>query len=117
VLRKAAARGEWGRMLKKRKKGRRSESSDEESDDEVIGVEIGSDSDSEEKEKKGKRSVKKKVRMRKVRFEDEGKKKEEGQEYVDELTRKLLQLNVKDDAYAAAYAQLFILTPTMTENL
>jgi len=49
--------------------------------------------------------------------EDEGKKKEEGQERVDELTRKLLQLNVKDNTYAAAYAQLFILAPTMTRNL
>jgi len=81
-------------------------------------VETGSESDSEEEErKKRKKSTKKEVRVRKVRFEDKGKKKEEGQEKVDELTRKLLQLNVKDDAYAAAYAQLFILAPTMTENL
>jgi len=105
-------------MSKKRKKGRREESSDEESEDEVIGVETGSESDSEKEErKKRKKSTKKKVRVRKVRFEDEGKKKKEEQERVDELTRKLLQLNVKDNAYAAAYAQLFILVPTMTENL
>jgi len=91
VLRKAATRGEWGRMLKKGKKGRREESSDEESEDEVIGVETGSESDSEEEErKKRKKSTKKEVRVRKVWFEDEGKKKEEGQERVDELTRKLL---------------------------
>jgi len=118
VLRKVAARGEWGRILKKGKKGRRGESSNEESENEVIGVETGSESDSEEEErKKRKKSAKKEVRVRKVRFEDKGKKKEEGQKCVDELTRKLLQLNVKDDAYAAAYAQLFILAPTMTENL
>jgi len=118
VLRKAAARGGWGRMSKKEKKGRREESSDEESEDEMIGVETGSESDSEEKErKKRKKSTEKEMRVRKVQFENKGKKKEEGQEKVDELTRKLLQLNVKDDAYAAAYAQLFILAPTMTENL
>jgi len=105
-------------MLKKGKKGRREESSDEESENEVIGVETGLESDSEEEErKKRKKSTKKEVRVRKVRFEDEGKKKEEEQEKVDKLTRKLLQLNVKDDAYTAAYAQLFILAPTMTENL
>jgi len=91
VLRKAAARGGWGRMLKKGKKERREELSDEESEDEMIGVETGSESDSEEEErKKRKKSTKKKVRVRKVWFEDEGKKKEEGQEKVDELTRKLL---------------------------
>jgi len=118
VLRKAAARGGWGRMLKKGKKERRKESSDEESEDEVIGVEAGLESDSEEEErKKRKKSTNKEMRVRKVRFEDEGKKKEEGQEKVDKLTRKLLQLNIKDDTYAAAYAQLFILVPTMTENL
>jgi len=48
VLRKAAARGGWGRLLKKGKKGRREELSNEESEDEVIGVEIESESDSEE---------------------------------------------------------------------
>jgi len=118
VLRKAAARGGWGRMSKKGKKGRREESSNEESEDEVIGIETGSESDSKEEErKKRKKSTKKEVRVRKVRFEDKGKKKEEGQEKVDKLTRKLLQLNVKDDAYAAAYAQLFILAPMMTKNL
>jgi len=114
VLRKAAAREEWDRMSKKGKKERRSELSNEESDDEIIGVKIGSDSDSE---KEGKRSAKRKVRMRKVCFENEGKKKKEGQERVDELTKKLLQLNVKDNAYVATYAQLFILAPTITENL
>ena len=68
-------------------------------------METGSESDSEEeKRKKRKKSTEKEVRVRKVWFEDEGKKKEEGQEKVDKLTRKLLQLNVKDDAYAAAYA-------------
>ena len=117
-MRKAAAREGWGRMLKKGKKERRGESSDEESEDEVIGVETGLESDSEEEErKKKKKSTKKKVRVRKVWFEDKGKKKEKEQERVDELTRKLLQLNVKDDIYAAAYAQLFILVPTMTKNL
>ena len=105
-------------MLKKEKKERREESSNEESKDEVIGVETGAESDSEEEErKKRKKSTKKEVRVRKVQFEDEGKKKEEGQEKVNKLTRKLLQLNVKDDAYVAAYAQLFILAPMMTENL
>jgi len=84
----------------------------------VIGVETGSESDSEEEErKKRKKSTKKEVRVRKVQFEDEGKKGKEGQEKVDELTRKLLQLNVKDDAYATAYAQLFVLAPEMTDNL
>jgi len=118
VLRKAAARGGWGRMSKKGKKGRREELSDEESEDEVIGVKTGSESDSEEEErKKRKKSIKKEVRVRKVWFEDKGKKRKEGQEKVDELTRKLLQLNVKDDAYATAYAQLFVLAPEMTDNL
>ena len=116
-MRKAAARGEWGRMSKKGKKERRSKLSNEESDDEVIRMKTGSDSDSEKEGKRGKRSAKREVRMRKVCFENKGKKKEEGQEHVDELTKKLLQLNVKDDAYAAAYAQLFILAPTITENL
>jgi len=77
VLRKAAARGGWGRMSKKGKKERREESSDKESEDEVIRVETGSESDSEEKErKKRKKSTKKEVRVRKVQFEDKGKKKE-----------------------------------------
>jgi len=84
----------------------------------VIGVETGSELDSEEEErKKRKKSTNKEVRVRKVQFDDEGKKGKEGQEKVDELTRKLLQLNVKDDAYAAAYAQLFILAPEITDNL
>ena len=117
-MRKASARGGWGRTSKKGKKGRRRESSDEESENEVIGVETGSKSDSEEEErKKRKKSTNKKVRVRKVQFDDEGKKGKEEQEKVDELTRKLLQLNVKDNAYAAAYAQLFILAPKMTDNL
>ena len=105
-------------MSKKGKKGRREQSNDEKSEDEVIGVETGSESDSEEEErKKRKKSTKKEVRVRKVRFEDEGEKEKEGQEKVDELTRKLLQLNVRDDAYATAYVQLFVLAPEMTDNL
>ena len=84
----------------------------------MIGVETGSESDSEEEEKKKrKKSTKKEVRVRKVWFENEGKKGKEGQEKVDELTRKLLQLNVKDDAYAAAYVQLFVLASEMMDNL
>ena len=64
-------------MSKKGKKGRREQSNDEKSEDEVIGVEIGSESDSEEKErKKRKKSTKKEVRVRKVQFEDKGKMKE-----------------------------------------
>jgi len=79
VLRKAATRGGWGRMSKKGKKGKRGESSDEESENEMIGVETGLESDSKEEErKKRKKSTKKEVRVRKVQFEDEGKKKEEG---------------------------------------
>jgi len=67
VLRKAAAREGWSRMLKKGKKGRRGESSDKESEDEVIGVETGLELDSEEEErKKRKKSTKKEVRVRKV---------------------------------------------------
>jgi len=117
-LRKASARGGWGQTSRKGKKRRRGESSDEESEDEVIGVETGLELNSEEEErKKRKKSTNKEVRVRKVRFEDEGKKGKEGQKKVDKLTRKLLQLNVKDDAYAAAYAQLFILAPEMTNNL
>jgi len=50
-------------------------------------------------------------------FDDKEKKRREEPERVDKLTRKLLQLNVKDDVYAAAYVQLFILLPTMTEIL
>jgi len=40
--------------------------------------------------KKRKKSTKKEVRVRKVQFEDKGKKRKEGQEKVDELTKKLL---------------------------
>jgi len=36
---------------------------------------------------------------------------------VDELTRKLLQLDVKNNAYAVAYAQLFVLAPNLTDKL
>ena len=118
MLRKAAVRGGWGRLLKKGKKGRREELSNEESEDEVVGVEIGSESDSEEKErKKRKKSTKKEMKVRKVRFEDEGKKGKEGQEKIDKLTRKLLQLNMKDNEYAVAYTQLFVLAPEMMDNL
>jgi len=100
------------------KKGRRGESSDEESEDEVIGVETESESDSEEEErKKRKKSTKKEVRVKKVRFEDKGRKRKEGQKKVNKLTRKLLQLNMKDNAYAATYTQLFVLAPEMTDNL
>ena len=117
VLRKAAARGGWKRMSKKGRKGRRGKLSNEELDDEVIGVETGSELDSEEDERrKGKKSVKGKVRTREVHFENKGKRKEDGQEKVNELTRKLLQLNVKDDTYAATYMQLFVLAPGMTDN-
>jgi len=92
--------------------------SDNESEEEVIGIETGSDSDSEEdKRRKRKKPTKREVRTRKVRFKDEGNKKKEGQKKVDELTRKLLQLNVKDNTYATAYAQLFVLAPEMTKNL
>ena len=81
-------------------------------------METGSELDSEEEErKKRKKSTNKEVRVRKVQFDDEGKKGKEGQEKVDELTRKLLQLNVKDDAYAAIYAQLFVLAPEIMDNL
>ena len=115
VLRKASAKGGWGQTSRKGKKGRRGESSNEKSEDKMIGVETGSESDSEEKErKKRKKSIKKEVRVRKVRFEDKGKK---GQEKIEELTRKLLQLNVKDNAYAATYAQLFVLASKITDNL
>jgi len=55
--------------------------------------------------------------MRKVQFNDKGKKKREGLEQVDKLTRKLLQLNIKNDMYVAVYIQLFVLAPIMTENL
>ena len=67
--------------------------------------------------KKRKKSTKKEVRVKKVQFEDKGKKRKEGQEKVDELTKKLLQLNVKDNAYVAAYTQLFVLAPEITDNL
>jgi len=79
--------------LRKGKKERRGELSDEESEDEVIRMETGLESDNEE---------------------EEGK---EGQEKIDELTRKLLQLNVKDNAYTATYAQLFVLASEMINNL
>jgi len=108
----------WGRMSKKRKRGRRGSSSDNESEKKVIGIETELDSDSEEEERrKGKEPTKREVRTRKVCFEDKERKKKEMQEKVDELTRKLLQLNVKDNAYAIAYTQLFVLVPEMTENL
>jgi len=118
VLRKVAVREGWDRIPKKRKKERRGDSSDDESEEEVIRVESESESDSKgDARRKRKKSAKKEVRTRKIQFDDKGKKEKEAPEWVDELTRKLLQLNVKDDAYAAAYAQLFILAPTMTKNL
>jgi len=44
-------------------------------------------------------------------FDDKEKKGREEPKQVDKLTRKLLQLNVKDDVCVAAYVQLFILVP------
>jgi len=67
--------------------------------------------------KKRKKSTKKEVRVRKVQFMDKGKKRKEKQEKVNKLTRKLLQLNVKNNVYAAAYTQLFVLVPEITDNL
>jgi len=105
-------------MSRKEKRGRRDDLSDSELEKKVIGVEPGLDSDSEEDERrKGKKPAKRKVRTRKVCFKDKGNKKKEGQEKVDELTRKLLQLNIKDGTYATAYVQLFVLAPEMTKNL
>jgi len=80
-------------------------------------VETGSDSSSREDGRKKKRAIKKEVRTRKVWFKNEGDRGREGQKQINELTRKLLQLNVKDDAYAAVYAQLFVLAPNMMDNL
>jgi len=81
----------------------------------VIGVESESDSE-EDKRRKRKKSAKEEVRTRKVCFEDERKRKKNRQENVDELTRKLLRLNVKDDAYVATYVQLFVLAPEIMDN-
>ena len=104
-MRKVAVREGWDRIPKKRKKERRGDSSDDESEEEVIRVESESESDSKgDARRKRKKSAKKEVRTRKIQFDDKGKKEKEAPEWVDELTRKLLQLNVKDDAYAAAYA-------------
>jgi len=58
---------------------------------------------------------KKRRRDNSSEFDDKEKKGREEPERVDKLTRKLLQLNVKDDVYAAAYVQLFILVPIMTK--
>jgi len=81
-------------------------------------METGSELDSEEEErKKRKKSIKKEVRVRKVQFENKGKKGKKKQKKVDKLTRKLLQLNVKDDAYVAAYTQLFVLVLEIMDNL
>jgi len=92
--------------------------SNEESEDEVIGVETGLKLDSEKKErKKRKKSTKKEVRVRKVQFENKEKKGERRQEKVNKLTKKLLQLNVKDNVYTAAYTQLFVLVSEITDNL
>jgi len=105
-------------MSRKEKRGRRGDLSDNESEEKVVGVETGLNSDSEEDERrKGKKPAKRKVRTRKVYFKDKGNKKKEEQEKVDKLTRKLLQLNIKGDAYTTAYAQLFVLAPEMTKNL
>ena len=78
MLRKTTMREGWGRMSKKRKRGRRGGSSDNESEEKVIGMETGLDSDSEEEERrKGKEPTKREVRTRKVCFEDEERKKKE----------------------------------------
>ena len=70
----------------------------------MIGMETRSDLDSEEnKRKKKKKPAKRKIRIRKVCFENKGKEKKKRQEKVDKLTRKLLQLNIKNNAYAMAY--------------
>jgi len=83
----------------------------------VIGIEMESESDSENEKKVVKRSEKRKVRTRKVQFEEEGRKSKNIQGQVDELTRKLLQLDVKDNTYAVAYAQLFVLAPNLVDKL
>ncbi|KXN92857.1 hypothetical protein AN958_06962 [Leucoagaricus sp. SymC.cos] len=111
VLRKAAARGGWDRLLRKGKRTRKVELSEDGSDNEAIGVETGSELDSD-----GERVVKKsgkEIRAKKVRFKDgEGKEKDvEGQ--VEELTRRLLRL---DATYATAYAQLFVIAPDLTDK-
>ncbi|KXN87341.1 hypothetical protein AN958_08931 [Leucoagaricus sp. SymC.cos] len=108
VLRKAAARGGFAWMTRKEKKGKKVELS---SDGEL---ELGDDSEESEGERLKKKSEGE-VRMRKVRFEEGGKK--DVRDQVEELMWKLLQLDVKDDQYALAYAQLFVIAPALTDKL
>jgi len=104
-------------MSKKEKKWKKGKSSGEGSEDEVIGIKMGSESDSENEKKVVKRSEKRKVRTKKVQFEEKGRKGKDVQGQVDELTRKLLQLDIKDNAYTVVYAQLFILALNLTDKL
>ncbi|KXN82049.1 hypothetical protein AN958_03267 [Leucoagaricus sp. SymC.cos] len=104
VLRRAVARGDMKRLKEKK---RVMELSDEESSEDDI--ESSEESEDERKMKKGKE--KGEVRTKVVWFEEEGKGL---QEKVDKLMRKLLQLDVKDDEYAKAYAQLFLVDPIVT---
>ncbi|KXN91863.1 hypothetical protein AN958_11543 [Leucoagaricus sp. SymC.cos] len=106
VLRRAVARGGMKRLKEKK---RVMESSDEESSED--DMESSGESEDERKMKKGKE--KGDVRTKVVQFEEEGKGL---QEKVDELTRKLLQLDVKDNEYTKAYAQLFLIDPIVTSH-
>ena len=85
-------------------------------ENEMTGVETELESNSEDKKKLKKKPGKKEVRMKKVRFEKERKEKDI-QEQVDKLTRKLLWLDVKDNMYAIAYMQLFVLVPNLIDKL
>jgi len=85
-------------------------------ENEMTRVETELESNSEDKKKLKKKSGKKKVRMRKVRFEKRRKEKDI-QEQVDKLTGKLLWLDVKDNVYAIAYMQLFVLVPNLIDKL
>jgi len=85
-------------------------------ENEMTRVETELESNSEDKKKLKKKSGKKKVRMRKVRFEKRRKEKDI-QEQVDKLTGKLLWLDVKDNVYAIAYMQLFVLVLNLTDKL
>lgn len=57
------------------------------------------------------------MRTKKVQFKNKGNREKKEQEKIDKLTRKLLQLNVKNDTYIATYTQLFVLAPNMIDNL
>jgi len=106
-----------GTDVKKGKKWKKRESSGEESEDKVIGIEMGSELDSKNEKKVVKKSEKREVRTRKVWFEEERRKGKDVQGQVDELTRKLLQLDIKDNAYTMAYTQLFVLASNLTDKL